>query len=186
MAKCDAGALGDTIERVVGNLLRQGVAATAIGVELGIDIRYVGQLHSVTVPLGAITEAGLGEAIGHFHEEHLRQYRYSHPDAPVETSTLRVTARGQRAKPALASLTYAESARAPLAERRRQVHFDGYGWVETPVLDRNALVAGAALPGPCIVERLDTTVVLPPDTTGRVDEVGNILITLHERKEGPK
>ena len=173
-------------ERVVGNLLRQGVAAAAVGVELGIDIRYVGQLHSVTVPLAAITDAGLTEAIGHFHEEHLRQYRYSHPDSPVETSTLRVTARGQRAKPGLASLTYAETARTPLAERRRQAHFDGYGWLETRVLDRNALTAGTELPGPCIVERLDTTVVLPPDTTGRVDEVGNILITLHERKECPK
>ncbi len=178
-----ARVLGEMEERVVGNLLRQGVAAADVSVELGVDFRYVGQLHSVTVPLAAVTPAALVAAIVAFHEEHLRQYRYSHPDAPVETSTLRVTARGHREKPTLGGMTYAENTRAPLAERQRLVHFEGYGWVETRVLDRNALKAGDTLPGPCIVERLDTTVVLPPDTASRVDEVGNIIVTLLERKE---
>jgi N-methylhydantoinase A len=57
--------------------------------------------------------------------------------------------------------------------------------VDTRVLDRNSLAAGDIIPGPCIVERLDTTVVLPPDTTSLVDEVGHIVVTLLERKEKP-
>jgi N-methylhydantoinase A len=170
-------------ERVVGNLLRQGVAQDDIDVELGVDIRYVGQLHSVTVALAELSEAGLEGAIAHFHEEHRRQYSYAHPESPVETSTLRVTARGRREKPDLAALGYAENDRTPLPERRREVHFESTGWVETRVLDRNSLSVGDELAGPCIVERLDTTIVLPPEATGRIDEVSNILITFNENKE---
>ncbi|MDX6234745.1 MAG: N-methylhydantoinase, partial [Nocardioidaceae bacterium] len=170
-------------ERVVGNLLRQGLNQDDIAVELGVDIRYVGQLHSVTVALAELSDAGMAAAIAHFHEEHRRQYSYAHPDSPVETSTLRVTARGRREKPDLAALSYAENSRTPLPERRRQVHFESTGWVETRVLDRISLSVGDELAGPCIVERLDTTIVLPPEATGRIDEVSNILITFNENKE---
>jgi N-methylhydantoinase A len=169
-------------ERVVGNLLRQGVAESDIVVELGVDIRYVGQLHSVTIALSEVTDAGMATAIDLFHTEHRRQYSYAHPDSPVETSTLRVTARGLREKPDLAALTYAESSRTPLPERRRDVHFEGTGWLETRVLDRNSLSVGDEIVGPCIVERLDTTIVLPPDATGRVDDVNNILITFNTKE----
>jgi N-methylhydantoinase A len=166
-------------ERVVTSLLRQGVAREEIDVERGIDLRYVGQLHSVTVPLPAITEPGVAAAIAAFHEEHLRQYRYSHPEAPVETSTLRVTARGRREKPDLSAIRYAEQTGREVApDHERDVHFEGHGTVRTRIVDRNGVEAGQELTGPCIVEELDSTLVLPPGTTARVDTVGNIVVTL--------
>jgi N-methylhydantoinase A len=167
-------------ERVVGNLVRQGVQRSEIAVEKSVDIRYVGQLHSVTVPLPEISQAGFTAAVASFHDEHLRQYRYSHPESPVETSTLRISARGQREKPDLTSIVHGGSERTALAARERQVHFEGPGWVATPVLDRTGLSAGVAFDGPCIVEELDSTVVLPPGTSAVVDAVGNIVISLHE------
>ncbi|MEZ5101564.1 MAG: hydantoinase/oxoprolinase family protein [Thermoleophilia bacterium] len=166
-------------ERVIGNLLRQGVRREDVTVELSVDLRYIGQLHSVTVALTELTDAGMADAIARFHDEHLRQYRYSHPDAPVETSTLRAAARGLRGKPDLAGLKHAEQARREVvAERTRDVHFEGHGWVPTRVLDRLGLRPGDELEGPCVVEELDTTLVMPPGTSGRVDDVGNIVIAL--------
>jgi N-methylhydantoinase A len=165
-------------ERVVGNLTRQGVQRAEIAVEHAVDIRYVGQLHSVTVALPEISGSGFAAAVASFHDEHLRQYRYSHPESPVETSTLRTTARGQREKPDLRSFVHAGVDREPLPTRERQVHFDGPGWVATPVLDRTGLAAGDRFDGPCIVEELDSTVVLPPGTSATVDAVGNITISL--------
>ncbi|MDX6561413.1 MAG: N-methylhydantoinase [Gaiellales bacterium] len=170
-------------ERVVGNLTRQGVERSEIAVEHAVDIRYVGQLHSVTVQLPEISEAGFAAAVAAFHDEHLRQYRYSHPESMVETSTLRTTARGQRGKPDLSSIVHAGAAREPLPARERRVHFEGHGWVPTPVLDRAGLSAGDAFDGPCIVEELDSTVVLPPATSAVVDAVGNIIISLHPDSE---
>jgi N-methylhydantoinase A len=165
-------------ERVVAGLTRQGVDPAAIAIERSIDLRYIGQLHAVTVPIAELTEAGFAGAVAAFHDEHLRQYRYSHPDSPVETSTLRIAARGRREKRELATMRHEERNRPSLPEREREVHFDQDGWIATRVLDRNALSSGDELAGPCLVEELDSTVVLPPGTSARVDEVGNIVIAL--------
>jgi N-methylhydantoinase A len=174
-----SGLYADMEERVVGSLLRQGVARADIIVQRAVDLRYIGQLHSVTVAVDNLAEDGMARAIAAFHEEHLRQYRYSHPTAPVETSTLRVTARGTRAKPNLHALQHADHAsRAVAPDRERAVHFGEQGWVTTRVLDRNRLSAGDALSGPCVVEELDSTIVLPPDTTAQVDAAGNIVIAI--------
>jgi N-methylhydantoinase A len=158
--------------------MRQGVERDAITIERSIDLRYIGQLHSVTVPIAELTDAGFVAAVAAFHDEHLRQYRYSHPENPVETSTLRVAARGQREKRDLRTMRHAERDRPPLPERERDVHFDSHGWLRTRVLDRNALASGDELHGPCVVEELDSTVVLPPATSAHVDDVGNIVIAL--------
>jgi N-methylhydantoinase A len=70
-----------------------------------------------------------------------------------------------------------------MEERERDVHFGEHGWVSTRVIDRDSLGVDAAVEGPCIVEELDSTVVLPPGTSAVVDAVGNIVITLHESGE---
>jgi N-methylhydantoinase A/oxoprolinase/acetone carboxylase beta subunit len=61
------------------------------------------------------------------------------------------------------------------------VHFDGHGWVSTRVVDRNALAAGDAIEGPCVVDQLDATIVLPPDTIACVDGAGNVVIAVTRR-----
>ena len=167
-------------DRVRDSLVRQGVAPDAIVVDRSIDLRYIGQLHSVTVPLTEISEAGFAAATAAFHDEHLRQYRYSHPDAPVETSALRVAARGTRAKPDLSRMRDGSDRRAAVAERERPVHFGEQGWLSTRVVDRNSLGPGDEVRGPAIVDQLDSTIVLPPGTAARVDEVGNVIISTGE------
>ena len=66
------------------------------------------------------------------------------------------------------------------------MHFEGHGFLATPVLDRAGLSAGDTFDGPCIVEELDSTVVLPPATSAVVDAVGNIIISLHLDSEVPR
>jgi N-methylhydantoinase A len=175
-----AGIFAKMQGRVVESLALQGVHRDRIVVERSLDIRYIGQLHSVTVPLDDVSPAGFALAVDAFHSEHLRQYRYSHPQNLVETSALRVAARGQREKPDLRAVDHAESGRQPLPERTRDVHFGEHGWVSTIVVDRSSLDGRARLEGPCIVEELDSTIVLPPGTSAVVDGVGNVVITLEE------
>jgi N-methylhydantoinase A len=79
---------------------------------------------------------------------------------------------------------YAErDTRNPSPDRERPVHFGAVGWLDTKVVDRLGLAAGDEVEGPCVVEELDSTLVLAPGMRGRVDEVGNIVITL-ERNTG--
>jgi N-methylhydantoinase A len=95
----------------------------------------------------------------------------------VETSALRVAARGSRAKPDLTSLRRGGRERAVVAERTRDVHFGEHGWMRARVVDRNALAAGDSVAGPAIVDQLDSTIVLPPGTSAVVDEIGNVIIS---------
>lgn len=166
----------DIAGRVLENLERQGVDRAGIAIERSVDLRYVGQLHSITIPLQELTENGFRQAVAAFHDEHTRQYRYAHPDKPVETSTLRVAARGQRAKPDLLSTRLIGS--GTQQPRARKVHFADGGWVQTPVLQRDALASDEKLSGPCVIEGVDATVVLPPGSTATVLETGDLVISL--------
>ncbi len=166
----------DIAGRVLENLAHQGISRGGIALERSVDLRYVGQLHSITVPLDELTDDGFTRAVAAFHDEHMRQYRYAHRDKPVEISTLRVVARGQRAKPDLLATRYRESQNG--GPHERQVHFADKGWLDTPVFQRGALSTGDQVSGPCVIEGIDATVVLPPGTSGAVRDTGDLVISL--------
>ena len=49
-------------------------------------------------------------------------------------------------------------------------------FVDTPIFDRAKLGRNAVIEGPAVVEQSDTTVVIPPGSTARVDAYLNIVI----------
>ena len=72
-----------------------------------------------------------------------------------------------------------ETPDAPLPEpvEIRQVLFQNRDeYVETPVYQREELKAGQKLQGPCILEQMDTTLVVPQEWTIHVDGYGNLKI----------
>ena len=58
--------------------------------------------------------------------------------------------------------------------RHRDVWFPANGFVATPVHWRPGLIEGACIPGPAIIEAVDSTAVVPPGWTARVDDMGFI------------
>ena len=52
----------------------------------------------------------------------------------------------------------------------------GDGWGDCPIYDGEQLVAGCRIDGPAIIERVDTTIVIPSGKRGSVDHYGNVLI----------
>src|SRR5262249_25893785 len=62
----------------------------------------------------------------------------------------------------------------------RRVYFEEAGAYElTLIYLRSTLVAGQAIDGPAIVEQPDTTRVVYPGQTLRVDRAGNLVITVN-------
>jgi N-methylhydantoinase A len=59
------------------------------------------------------------------------------------------------------------------------------GWIQCPVFDREALVPGDVIAGPAIIEQMDTTIVVAPDFSGRVDESTNVVLTRTEVGRAP-
>jgi N-methylhydantoinase A len=49
-------------------------------------------------------------------------------------------------------------------------------FVETPIYDREALKPGNRFAGPAIIEQMDTTTLVPPGMTARVDRWLNLIL----------
>jgi N-methylhydantoinase A len=137
-----------------------------------IDMRYVGQWRSLTVAVGSPVD--LDDAVARFHAEHDRAYNYRRDGAPVEIYRLNVRAVGVTPKPDL-KRHGRNGAPRPKARAARAVRFEeAAGAVETPVYVRSDLPAGVRLPGPTIIEQLDSTTLVPPGWRAEVDEWLNI------------
>jgi N-methylhydantoinase A len=63
------------------------------------------------------------------------------------------------------------------AAGRRDVYWrDAGGFTPTDIHDGGGLAPGVAIEGPAILEFPDTTVVVPPGASARLDELGSVLI----------
>ena len=152
-------------------LEREGIGPEAMEFQRQLDLRYVGQSYELTIPAGDELEQ-------RFHGEHDRTYGFAAPTEPIECVSLRVTSVGKIAKPPLRTLD--RGGDVPPKEHRQVYYAEAGGYVECPIYDRYALPAGARFPGPAVIEEFDSTTVVHPGFTVRVDDVGNLII----EKEG--
>jgi N-methylhydantoinase A len=142
-----------------------------------IDMRYLGQWRSLTIPVDAPVD--LEDAASRFHAEHDREYNYRRDGAPVEIYRLNVRAVGVTPKPDLKRHDRNGAAARPSATR--PVRFDETdAAVDTPVYARTELAAGTRLDGPAIVDQLDSTTLVPPGWRAEVDEWLNIRMHAEE------
>ena len=149
-----------------------------ISVERSVELRYAGQSFELRVPVPD-PEAGTPESFretvaDRFHERHQRRYGHASPAEPLELVTVRLRARGAVDPPSLAADSHDGSLQA--ARRgERPVVFDGVER-ETAVYDRASLPVGGELAGPAIVEGGESTLVVHPGQTARVDSRANIVV----------
>ena len=141
------------------------------------DMKYVGQTSELTVSMG-LTSFSTDAVISlrkNFEAEHEKTYGYA-VDDPLQLVNIRVVARG------ISEESRVPEHMAPIAHNTasvsadRQVFFaDGHGWLETPVVSRDAL-DGARSDGPLIVEEYDSTTVVPPAWRASLDSLRNIIL----------
>jgi len=158
-------------------LATESVAPGDMLLQRFIDMRYVGQWRSMSIPVGS-SLTSLDAAVAAFHADHEREHSFRRDGAPVEIYRLSVKAIGTVPKPQLARADATSVPRAaPVAHR--QVLFQGEGApVETPIYARADLRPGAHIEGPAVVEQLDSTIPIPPGAVADVDEWSTIAITV--------
>jgi N-methylhydantoinase A len=139
------------------------------------DLRYRRQAYELTVAVadGAVTRASLDAAIAAFHAKHELTYGHANRNEPVQLVNLRLTAIGRLPPLLLAQPGDASQSRT----RQRDVWFAGTGFRSTPVLWRPGLSSDTIVTGPAIVEAVDSTTVVPPGWTARIDDMGFIRLT---------
>lgn len=158
-----------------------GLPVERIDLLFAFDMHYVGQTHTVSVPV-PVTAAGgttgVSEAVVRAAFE--RAYRTSFsrllPGVPVKIVNLRTAAVGRRPHFDLTTLAPGPEAsldRARLGER--PVWFDG-AWHDAAIYARLDLPVGAVVRGPAILEQPDATTVIDPDLAARVDALGNVIV----------
>jgi 5-oxoprolinase (ATP-hydrolysing)/N-methylhydantoinase A len=155
-----------------------GIAEADIRVRRSADMRLLGQMHEIEVPLpdGPLSAASLVEIGRRFNEVYAARYTHVYSGAVMEAITWRVAAEGPR--PTLDIREAQESSsRRSARNGLRLAWFDGR-FVDTPVYDRYALIPGERIDGPAIVEEREATTVVPPGDTLTVDAAFNLRIAI--------
>ncbi len=147
---------------------------------LGLDMRYIGQNFELNVTVddtrgGGLELPDLDEVRALFGKAHEMNYGFSNPEAPTEIVNFRLVARiGHDLPPPPRGMGNSNIAPAPTGERK--VVFDDDAAVDTPVYDRDMLVAGHEIKGPAVIEQLDATTLIYPGDSVTVDAALNLFI----------
>lgn len=175
----DINAVYETMEAEgEADIRRAAVHVGAIHIERGLDMRYVGQEHAVSVDIPAEVFAArdLAAMKRLFDAVHLKRYGYCSDQERAEVVSIRTSVSGDMPKPALAEM--ARGGPAPsTAPTLRPVYFTAQqGWQQARVYQRGELQAGNRVEGPALVEEYASTTVIFPGDTLFVDPFGNLVI----------
>ena len=135
------------------------------------DLRYRGQSFELTVEADSLEKLE-----DRFHAAHERRYGYRMEEEAVELVNLRLVSTVAVEKPELDEPEPADEVTAGV----RDANFDGE-WVEVPVLDRDNMGQGSEVEGPALVEFRESTCVVRPGWSGKVDAIGTLVL---EKRDG--
>jgi N-methylhydantoinase A len=164
--------------------LVRGSGASLVGTEVrhDLDMAYAGQTHTVAVPLLDARGVPLGpDDVGvdvvraAFEATYAATYGHLLDGVGIQVAALRSTVTGLRPEVDLPGLGRPDTD-GPAGRGARKLYHRG-AWVEAAVLERGALHPGAEVVGPAVLEQADATTVVSPGFAGRVDDLGNLLLS---------
>jgi N-methylhydantoinase A len=176
LGSIDAAEVNEVVSRMEAEgaamLAAAGVPPKAREMQRFADLRYPRQAYELTVPFdgAAVTRASLDRLMATFHQRHEQTYGHANRNEAIQMVNLRVTAIGR-----LPPIRIRQESRPGRQEvRQRQAWFPQTGTVTAAVHRREELASEAKIPGPCIIDALDCTAVIPPGWSGEVDANGYI------------
>ena len=151
-----------------------GVHFDGVHESIELDMLYVGQSHTVRVEVGrsALHREGIASA---FEQAYSTAFGRSLTGIPVRILNLRYARIGRRPKFDLRLLA-PTGTEMPAALGTQPVFHAGQ-WHDAVRHARLDLPVGARVDGPAILEQADTTIWIEPGFSGRVDALGNLLIS---------
>ncbi len=163
----------------------RAVPVERIDVLYELDMHYLGQTHTVAVPLPVTLKdgrTGISEAIvrAEFEKSYSASFSRLLPGIGVRIVWLRTAAIGRR--PAFDLTAFRPDADASLekADRgTRKIYFAGQ-WHDARVWSRLDLPVDAIIAAPAILEQPDTTTFIEPGLRGRVDAPAMLFWSAHD------
>ena len=168
--------LDELRHRAGESLVADGIPEDEHEVSYQADLRYAGQAFQITVEFSEaeLKAKGIARLTDEFDEEHEQLFTFKLGDGH-EILMIRAVVKA-RAK-AIAELTIGEVGTTLEECKLHDTSFYYEGKHHDAVIyDRNKLHEGLVVPGPSIVSEMDSTTVVLPGYSARVDSVGNLLI----------
>jgi N-methylhydantoinase A len=180
-----SAALDPLANRGFTEIQYEGVFPDDIRLEKFLDMRYTGQSYELTVPWLLS-----GEGANHdFHEIHRTTYGYANPEAPLEIVNVRVRASGKGKTPPIPAAPFGDADPGIALWEYRPVVLPGSGamdqvfFSDIPFYRYEYLHPGMIIPGPAIVIRSDTTILIGVHDEALVDSLLNLVITITPSEE---
>lgn len=180
-------AFGHLTEDAIYSSKEWGLGFSLTELQRYVDLRYLGQASELSVSFssGQITEKEIDSARKAFNHEHHKTFGHAFPNAPIEIASLRLVSRISLTKPIL-SVDQPPSLEEQfgISSEKRKCYFGkSFGFMDVPVVSE-AQLWGQQVTGPLLVDRYDTTIVVPPGFEIEGSSVGCLIIrTLNQRKE---
>jgi N-methylhydantoinase A len=157
----------------------EGISQDKRIVNKSADIRYVGQNYELQIPMpaGPTTSDTISALRTAFESAHTQRYGFAPEDEEIEMVTLRIEAVGLVKKADIKVQSKSDNLSPPTPVETRQVWMPEVdGVVSCPVFARSDLKFGHTIVGPAIVEQMDTTTLILPEMTGRIDAYLNLIL----------
>ncbi len=163
-------------------IARENIEIREIRRHYSVDMQFIGQTHLLRVPL-AHPEVTPAELQTLFEAAYFRRFRVELDDIRANLVNANASIVGMRTELDLRALIDPDGRRDTVAAAQtgaRPVHFCGT-WQDTPVYWRDHLPARFTLPGPAIVQQMDSTLLIEPGDVATGDADGNIIVRIGGR-----
>ena len=163
------------------DMAAQGFGQDDIELRRAADLKIAGQTYELSLPLpdqGTLTQAGLSALIEAFSALYRERYAFFFEGEPIELVNLRVTAFGRNATVDLPEDESPGGDPAGAIKDRRPVYFEGAGWVECAIYDRDRLAGGMIVTGPAIIEEETSATLVSPKRSAEVTADHGLIIAL--------
>ena len=144
-----------------------------------MSILYFGQNYelSLSIDLSKNNKNIINEIKQEFHKEHELNYGFASETESIQIVNLAVKALGNLETRSLPKVSK-EKVKEPIGFRK--TIFELGKTYNTPIYNRNKLVANQKITGPALIEQMDTTTIIFPNDSCAVDKWGNLIISMSD------
>ena len=141
-----------------------------------VGARYFGQNYELILPINfrQNDQDLIIKLKSEFQKAHESNYGFASDSEPIQIVNIIVKGIGKLDRP---KLPIEKTGKKYKPVNYRKTFFEKDKSFKTPVYKRNQLVQGQTIRGPAIIEQMDSTAIIFPDDSGKIDNWGNLIIS---------
>ena len=155
---------------------KDGIDSTRQVVKYQADIRYTGQAFqlSLGISIDDLKKNSLSILTDEFDRQHEQLFTFAH-GKDHEIVMLRAVVEAQNEEMADLDINSSNSSVDDAKIQDSQFYYEGK-WHDAALFERNKIGVNSTIPGPSIIQEMDSTTVILPGHSATVDKIGNLLI----------